>query len=549
MDVVLVGLPGSGKSAIGRRLASRHGAAFVDLDQVIERAAGASVPELFAAEGEAGFRARERAAIKALGPPDDGAGVTRVIAPGGGAIVDPRNRWHLFRGRRPIWLDARPEAIAQRLRKSPFVRPLVRGQDPLRAVRELGAARLRFYAAATRVNAMMEVAAVVAAVEAELQKPGQTGSVLLRADTPIGAVVVGSGIAAGEVVGALRGLAARRAILVSEPGAWAAVGVTLGRTLAERGLPVEVVELPGGEAAKTLASLESAARALVRLGANRDEPLVAIGGGALTDAAGFLAATYLRGVPVIHVPTTLVGQVDAAIGGKTAVDLPEGKNLVGAFHQPAAIIIDVALLATLPERERRAALGEAVKIAALGNDPLFALLERDGPAIAAGDAAAAESGALAELVERTAWAKVEVVIEDEREANGRIALNLGHSLAHALEAAAGFQGPLHGEAVAYGLRAAARIGMDRGVTPPDRAARVEALLDRLALGRTPLGLDLEAALAALDVDKKRRGGQLRWVLPTADGHVVDADVPAALVRAVAADVIAGRPAPAAAIAR
>ncbi|HEV2006396.1 MAG TPA: shikimate kinase, partial [Candidatus Limnocylindrales bacterium] len=152
MDVVIVGLPGSGKSAVGRRLAARHGAPFVDIDQAIERTAGATIPEIFAAEGEAGFRVRERAAIAALGPPGDGVGITRVIAPGGGSVVDPRNRWRLFRGRRPIWLDARPEVLTQRLRRSPNARPLIAGHDPLRAVRDLGAARRRFYAAAARVN-------------------------------------------------------------------------------------------------------------------------------------------------------------------------------------------------------------------------------------------------------------------------------------------------------------------------------------------------------------------------------------------------------------
>ena len=141
--------------------------------------------------------------------------------------------------------------------------------------------------------------------------------------------------------------------------------------------------LPEGEAAKRLSVLETAASELARLRVERDEPIVAIGGGALGDAAGFLAATYLRGIPIVHVPTTLVAQIDSSIGGKTAVDLPEGKNLVGAFHQPTAIVIDVGVLATLPERQRRAALGEAVKMAALGDERLFELLERHGEAIAA----------------------------------------------------------------------------------------------------------------------------------------------------------------------
>ena len=221
----------------------------------------------------------------------------------------------------------------------------------------------------------------------------------------------------------------------------------------------------------------------------RGEPLVAIGGGALGDAAGFLAATYLRGVPIVHVPTTLVAQIDSSIGGKTGVDLPEGKNLVGAFHQPAAVIIDIAVLRSLPERQRRAALGEAVKMAALGDDRLFELLETTGAAIARGDETAFESGAIADVVERCAWAKVVVVLADERERDaggGRITLNLGHSLGHALEAAGGYGELLHGEAVAYGLRAACAIGVDVGVTPPKRAARIGRLLDTLDLAREPL---------------------------------------------------------------
>jgi 3-dehydroquinate synthase len=245
-------------------------------------------------------------------------------------------------------------------------------------------------------------------------------------------------------------------------------------------------------------------------------------------------------VPFLQVPTTLVAQLDSSIGGKTGVDLPEGKNLVGAFHQPVAILADVSVLASLDVRQRRAALAEAVKMASLGDERLFETLESEGEAIATGDASATESGALAETVERAAWAKVEVVVTDEREAGGRIALNLGHSLGHAIEAAAGFGELLHGEAVAYGLRAASRIGVARGVTSPERADRVEALLDRLELGVDPLALELDVVLGLLAADKKHRGGALRWVVPTPDGHTIDADVPESLVRETAAGVLAGR---------
>ncbi|HET9435405.1 MAG TPA: bifunctional shikimate kinase/3-dehydroquinate synthase [Candidatus Limnocylindrales bacterium] len=539
MDVVLIGLPGSGKSAVGRRLAARHGASFTDLDEVIEREAGVRIPEIFADEGEAGFRARERAVVAALGPPDPQPAIRRVIAPGGGAIVDPRNRWRLYRGRVPIWLDARPEVLAQRLRRSPTVRPLIVGRDPIRALRELTAARGRFYGAATRIAGMAEVHGVVDAVDrAVAEAAAAPGTTLVRAETTLGRLSIGEGIA-GRIVGEeLARLGAGRAIVVSEPGAWGAVGPALERALGAAGLPIELVLLPQGEAAKTLGTIEAAARELARRRVERGEALVAVGGGALGDAAGFLAATYLRGIPFIQVPTTLVAQIDSSIGGKTGVDLPEGKNLVGAFHQPVAIVIDVALLATLPERERRAALGEAVKMAALGDERWFELLEARGAALASGDPAAFEDGALAEVVERCAWAKIEVVAADEKETAVRVALNLGHSLGHAFEAAGGYADLRHGEAVAFGLRAACRIGVAAGVTPPERAARVERALDAVGLGAGVLPYALDAVLDHLGSDKKHRGGRLRWVLPTEAGSVVRDDVDPVLVRDIAAGLLA-----------
>jgi len=544
MDVVLVGLPGSGKSAVGRRLAHRHGATFIDLDDAIEAGAGMSVPAIFEAEGEAGFRAREAAAVEALGSADRERPVRRVIATGGGTMVDPRNRWRLAHGRVIVWLDGRPEALAQRLRHSRTVRPLIAGRDPIGAVRALGAARERFYAIGHKVNALAEpttIAREVAALVAD--GPGATTR-LLDAGSRIGRFVIGDGIAADLIAETLADLEARRAILVSEPGAWAAAGAAIEARLHGRGLEVATIQLPQGEAAKRLEVIGEAARRLAVLRAERREPLVAIGGGALGDAAGLLAALWLRGVPVIHVPTTLVAQIDASIGGKTAVDLAEGKNLLGAFHQPVAVIVDVSVLRTLPERHRRAALGEAVKMAVLGDERLFGLLERDGDAIARGDDEAFASGAVAELVERCLWAKVEVVLADEREqggATGRIALNLGHSAGHALEAAGGYEALLHGEAVAYGTRIACRLGTALGVTPPARADRVERLLDALGLGVGRLPYPLDAVLELMATDKKHAAGRLRWVVPTADGFEVRTDVPDELVRATVGGLLEERP--------
>ncbi len=543
MDIVLVGLPGSGKSVVGRRLAHRHGASLIDLDARIEAAAGRSISELFEEAGEAGFRAMERAAIEDLGPADPAPDVRRVISTGGGAVVDPRNRWALYRGRTSVWLDGRPEVLAQRLRRSPNVRPLITGRDPIGTIRELAAKRERFYGAADiHQTGVAEVHGVVDAVDSRLAMvdPPASGTTLVRAATPIGRIVIGAGQAPTALGLELDRLRARRAILVSEPGAWEACGIGLATALRAAGREVVEVLLPQGEDAKRLEVVETAARDLARLRVERTEPIVAIGGGALGDTAGFLAAVYLRGIRVIQVPTTLVSQIDSAIGGKTGVDLPEGKNLVGAFHQPTAVIIDIDALRTLPERQIRAALGEAVKMAVLGDERLFELLELDGPAIARGEAAVFESGAIAEVVERAAWAKVEVVTADEREANasgGRITLNLGHSLGHAFEAAAGYGALLHGEAVAYGLRAACRIGIESGVTPPDRAARIGQLLDALDLAMEPLPYSLATVLGHLATDKKHAEGRLRWVLPTADGVLVRDDIDPAMVERVATGLL------------
>lgn len=545
MDVVLVGLPGSGKSVIGKRLAHRHAATFIDLDERIESATGRSIPEIFADDGEAAFRTLERTAIADLGPADPAMDVRRVIATGGGAVLDPRNRWALYRGRTTVWLGGRPEVLAQRLRRSPNVRPLVSGRDPIGTIRDLAARRERFYAAAQiHQSGVAEVPGVVDAIEARLGPAAAAmanGTTLVRATTPIGRIVIGEGILVDALTTQLQALGARRAIVLTEPGAWGAVGDGVAAGLRDRGWELERVMLPQGEVAKRLAVVETVASELVRIRAERTEPLVAIGGGALGDVTGFVAATYLRGVPYVQVPTTLVAQIDSSIGGKTGVDLAEGKNLVGAFHQPTAIIIDVSALRTLPERQLRAALAEAVKMGFLGDDRLLELLEAHGAAIARSDPAAFASGAVAELVERAGWDKVEVVVADERErgiSGGRIALNLGHSIGHAVEAAAGYGGLLHGEAVAYGLRAAARIGVQVGTTPPERAERLERLIDALDLATEPLPYSLEAVLTHLATDKKHASGALRWVLPTESGSAIRDDIPQDVVERAATSMLA-----------
>jgi 3-dehydroquinate synthase len=342
---------------------------------------------------------------------------------------------------------------------------------------------------------------------------------------------------------ALRALLAERGtarmVLATEPNAARAFANGLRDALTAAGITVIPLELPSGEAAKELHEIGAAAQRLANAGVERRDLIVAVGGGALTDAAGLLAALYLRGVDWIAVPTTLAAQVDASLGGKTGVDLPEGKNLVGAFHQPQAVIADLAALRTLPARELVAASAEAVKVALLGESRLFTLLEEAAPRLVAGDLTLHDDGTLAEIVERAGWWKCRVVAADERESGERMSLNLGHTLGHALEQAAGYQNLLHGEAVGYGLRAALQIGVDLGVTPAVLANRGTALLNVLGLGVAPRTETVAALLDAAGRDKKVDEAKIRWVLASDEGYVIRNDVPVSLVERAAAAMLAG----------
>lgn len=278
----------------------------------------------------------------------------------------------------------------------------------------------------------------------------------------------------------------------------------------------KVAVLPDGEDQKTLANWQKLIEALVALAAQRDATVVALGGGVIGDMAGFAAAAYMRGIRIIQAPTTLLAQVDAAVGGKTGVNLPAGKNLVGAFHAPAAVIIDVDTLATLDERDYRAGLAEVVKYGAIRDETFFAWLEQQ-----AGALAARLPDALMEAIERSVQNKAEVVAADEREAGERALLNFGHTFGHALETATGYQRYRHGEAVAIGMSMASRMSELLSLAPTGTAERMDHLLQRLGLDTTlPSDQDPERLLDLMRLDKKNVDDQIRLVLVEKIGRAV-----------------------------
>jgi 3-dehydroquinate synthase len=299
------------------------------------------------------------------------------------------------------------------------------------------------------------------------------------------------------------------AVVASAPVA--AVADRVGRALGRRGLAIHRLEVPAGEEAKRLEVVAGLYERLAAVPTRRADPVVAVGGGATTDVAGFAAATWLRGVPLVNLPTTVLGMVDAAIGGKTGVDLPAGKNLVGAFHQPVAVVADLDTLAGLPAAEVRSGLAEVAKAGLAGDPALAEALRRS-----AGPAVAADPDALAPLIEGAVRVKAAVVAADEHEQAGdnqvgRLVLNYGHTLGHALERLAGYRGLRHGEAVALGMVFAARVAEAIGLARPGLADGHVELLAALGLPVGGVRLDPDQVLAAMATDKKHRGG-LRLVL-------------------------------------
>jgi shikimate kinase/3-dehydroquinate synthase len=458
---------GAGKSTLGRALAERLGRKFVDVDTELEMQTGMGVAQLFE-RGEAAFRTKESfTTVDALRtrPP-------AVLALGGGALGSSTVRDALREHAITILVEVDVDVAWSRVRGSG--RPLA--QDELR-FRALFEKRRPVYDQAADACASDVDSAVLAAGAVHVE----TGALARLGElVPDGSVAL---VTDAHVAG-IHGADAQVAL----------------------GSPVGLHELPAGEEAKTIAAVE---RLWQELRLDRGGTLVALGGGCTTDAAGFAVATYLRGIRWVAVPTSLVGQVDAAIGGKTGIDLPEGKNLVGAFHWPARTVIDPALLETLPQRERREGLSEVVKTGLLSGDAVWELPQ-------------------AELVRRCAAFKTAVCLRDPYERGERAVLNLGHTFAHALEAAAGYEGVSHGQAVALGLRAALRLsGLDTHVVDHTLAPK-------------RVRVDRERAWEALRRDKKSANGRVRLVLLEAPGKpVFGVERPDAEVRAALDELIDG----------
>jgi shikimate kinase/3-dehydroquinate synthase len=487
--IVLSGPPGSGKSTVGPRLAERLGWSYVDLDQAVEARAGQSVEAVFERDGEFAFRALERAAFEeAL------ARVDVVIAAGGGALVDRAWRRAVLERASVVALTAPVEVLIDRLSGN-SVRPLLAGGDLRASLERLLDARRDAYPEA---HCVVDTARVTAD-----EAPGHILEAL-AGSVPVWLGERSYRVRFAPVATLGDALAGRRCVVVSDRNvarhhrkAW---------TRALRGALAAEAVVPPGEHSKNLRSLRLLWRRALGASLDRDGAFVCVGGGVVSDLGGFAAATFLRGVRYVTAPTSTLAMLDASVGGKTALDLPEGKNLIGAFHQPADVCVDTSLLATLPLRHHRAGLAEALKVALTADASLAALLEARGAALAA----SAADEALPEVIRRAVAIKAAVVSRDEREGGERASLNFGHTLGHAIESATGYR-LLHGECVALGMIAECAVGERLGLTPPSLTERVTRAVGALSLP-TRVRAREDAVVAKLARDKKRAGGAARVVL-------------------------------------
>ncbi len=528
-SIVLVGLMGAGKTSIGRRMAARLGVPFRDADAEIELAAGCSIPELFRRYGERHFRDGERRVIRRLL-----AGDPLVLATGGGAFMDPDTRAAIRDSAVSIWLRCRLATLVRRV-ATRNTRPLLQGGNPAEILGRLMEQRHPIYAEADMIVDCGEeppdhtTSKVLQALD-DWRPPRRLAVALSSASYD---VVVGDGLLARA--GALLApvIPQKRAIVVTDTTVAALHLPALLDGLAQTGIATQQIVVAPGEASKSMASYARVVDSLLDAAVERRTTVIALGGGVVGDLAGFAAATTLRGLPFIQVPTTLLAQVDSSVGGKTGVNTAHGKNLVGAFHQPRLVLADTGTLGTLNGRELRAGYAEVVKAGLIGDAAFFVWCEQNGAALTGGD-----RDIQAEAILRACAFKAAVVGDDEREerpADGRALLNLGHTFGHALEAEVGYGGALlHGEAVAVGLGLAFRLSAQLGLCAPGDATRIADHLNAVGLPSEPGMLNRRFSasrlIANMRRDKKMRDGALHFVLARGIGQAfTSADVPAAAV--------------------
>jgi len=528
-NVYLVGLMGAGKTTIGRMLARKLGLRFVDSDHEIEARTGASIPWIFEIEGEASFRRREADVIRDLCAQD---GI--VLATGGGAILNPESRALLQSRGTVVYLRATINSILHRTSHDKN-RPLLQTADPRKKLEELLAQREPLYldmahivvdTGRPNVQSMVQIilnqldslacqAAPDCSTRAEPSMTEQT-NILLNVELGERSYPIAIGPAQlDDPAQLLRHVSGSKVAIVSNETVAPLYLERLRAPLAAAGKDVITVVLPDGEEYKNWASLMQIFDALLANKCDRKTTLIALGGGVIGDLTGYAAASYMRGVDFIQVPTTLLSQVDSSVGGKTGINHPLGKNMIGAFYQPKAVVADTSVLQTLPQRELAAGLAEVIKHGCIIDAEFLGWIEANIAALVA-----REKGALAYAIARSCEIKADIVRQDEREGGLRAILNFGHTFGHAIEAGMGYGAWLHGEAVGCGMVMAADLSQRMGFIDTAAVERIRKLVAAAGLPVKAPDLGAERWLELMEVDKKNEGGAIKFILLKPTGAAV-----------------------------
>jgi shikimate kinase/3-dehydroquinate synthase len=505
-NLIITGFMGTGKTKVGLEVARRLGREFVDMDALIEERVGMAIPEIFAQRGEGFFRQQERQLCLELAQRR-----RLVIATGGGTLIPEENRRALGMSGLLVCLNCDIEETLHRLAQAEN-RPLLDVADRRERIEALLAERREAY---KRIRHQIDttgltVEEVVGRVIELLKSEAVVEKIAVR--TPTGSYEIHLGKRLLTRIGELaqqKGLGDKVA-LVTNPTVGDLYASTVVASLQEAGFEPVICQVPDGETYKTLNIVSSLYDQFVAGGLDRYGAVLALGGGVIGDMAGFAAATYMRGVPLVQLPTTLLAMVDASIGGKVAVDHPRGKNLIGAFKQPEMVVIDPLALKTLDEAEMRSGWAEVIKAGVIGSPRLFEHLEEGG------------DDPSPSIIAEAIHVKVAIVEEDPYESGRRAVLNLGHTFGHALEVLSGFT-LRHGEAVSIGMVAATRTAVALGLCDEMVEGRLVALLQRFGLPTCYEGYEPREIWEAMATDKKKRGKKLRFVLPRAIGQVVVTD--------------------------
>ncbi len=512
--IVLTGFMGTGKSAVGQLLARRLGRAFLDTDQEIEKRAGKSVADIFAQDGESAFRQAEAKLCDELSQKTN-----LVISTGGGTLLARKNLSLFAQTTSVFCLNAAPEIILGRLRNHNG-RPLLpaRDVDRLQTIHELledrkTAYRRIFHQIGTDEKSTETlVSQILELTELDVHFGHKNTLFVKTSDGPYPVVIAKD--LRKDIGKAMHWLHYNptHVAVVTNKKVWEATGVEIEKGLAAAGFATKLCIIADGERYKTLVSVAKIYEQFLAHGITRNCPMISVGGGVTSDIAGFAAATFLRGIDHIQIPTTLLSMVDASIGGKNGVDLPEGKNLVGTFKQPRAVFIDPNALETLPQREINCGIAEAIKHGIIGDPKLFEMFEKK------------QNQDLSEMIYRAVLVKAHIVEEDPLELGKRAKLNLGHTFGHAIELVSNYKIP-HGEAVALGLIAASELALNLGQCSPGLPARLRAVLKQYGLPTQMERVSAEAIFNAMGHDKKRVGKNLRFVIPKAIGEVTMIEAP------------------------